>query len=213
MNRGRFITLEGIEGAGKSTHLETIRRFLATKDTEVMVTREPGGTETAERIREILLDRREVMDPETELLLMFAARAEHLKVRIQPALNNGIWVVCDRFTDSTYAYQGGGRGFPMARIAALEDYVQGEFRPDLTILFDVDAKTGLARARNRGQADRFEQESIAFFERARGVFLDRAAEEPARFRVIDATQPIETVQTMLMGVLTGFFAESLLFPK
>lgn len=203
MKRGRFITLEGIEGAGKSTHLETIRRFLAGKDTEVVVTREPGGTETAERIRAILLDRRGVMDPETELLLMFAARAEHLKVKIQPALNNGIWVVCDRFTDSTYAYQGGGRGFPMARIAALEEYVQGRFRPDLTILFDVDAKTGLARAGNRGQADRFEQESVAFFERARQVFLDRAAQEPARFRVVDATQPVETVHDALMGVLAA----------
>ncbi len=204
MKRGRFITLEGIEGAGKSTHLETIRRFLATKGAEVVVTREPGGTETAERIRAILLDRRGVMDPETELLLMFAARAEHLKVRIQPNLDKGVWVVCDRFTDSTYAYQGGGRGFPMTRIAALEEYVQGGFRPDLTILFDVDAKTGLGRAGNRGQADRFEQESIAFFERARQVFLDRAAQEPARFRLVDATQPVEAVHAALLSVLTAF---------
>jgi dTMP kinase len=204
MKRGRFITLEGIEGAGKSTHLETIRSLLANKSLEVMVTREPGGTETAERIRAILLDRRGVMDPETELLLMFAARAEHLKAKIQPALNNGIWVVCDRFTDSTYAYQGGGRGFPRARIAALEEYVQGGFRPDLTILFDVDAQTGLARAGHRGEADRFEQESVAFFERARQVFLDRAAREPARFRIIDATQPVEAVYSALTRVLNEF---------
>lgn len=207
MNRGRFITLEGIEGAGKSTHLETIRSLLADKSLEVMVTREPGGTETAERIRAILLDRRGVMDPETELLLMFAARAEHLRVKIQPALNNGTWVVCDRFTDSTYAYQGGGRGFPMERIAALENYVQGGFRPDLTILFDVDAKTGLARAGNRGQADRFEQESVAFFERARQVFLDRATQEPARFRVVDATQSVEAVEAALTHVLTAFCSQ------
>lgn len=207
MNRGRFITLEGIEGAGKSTHLETIRRVLSEAHREVLVTREPGGTETAERIRAILLDRRGVMDPETELLLMFAARAEHLRVKIQPALNDGTWVVCDRFTDSTYAYQGGGRGFPMERIAVLENYVQGGFRPDLTILFDVDAKTGLARAGNRGQADRFEQESVAFFERARQVFLDRAAREPARFRVVDATQSVEAVEAALTHVLTAFCSQ------
>jgi dTMP kinase len=202
--RGQFITLEGIEGAGKSTHLETIRRLLAAQHHDVLVTREPGGTETAERIRAILLDRRGVMDPETELLLMFAARAEHLKVRIQPALNQGTWVVCDRFTDSTYAYQGGGRGFPMERIAALENHVQGAFRPDLTILFDVDVQTGLARAGNRGQADRFERESVAFFERVRKTFLDRAAQEPVRIRVVDASQPVETVEAALAGVLSRF---------
>lgn len=203
MNRGRFITLEGVEGAGKSTHVETIRAVLTAAGHETIVTREPGGTAIGERIRAILLDGAGAMDAETELLLMFAARAEHLAAKIRPALARGAWVVCDRFTDSTYAYQGGGRGFSLDRIALLEDHVQGDFRPDLTILFDVDVATGLARAGRRGPADRFEREDIAFFERVRQIFLDRAAREPGRFRIIDSRPPVEVVESALRKLLAG----------
>jgi dTMP kinase len=143
------------------------------------------------------------MAAETELLLMFAARAEHLAAKILPALERGAWVVCDRFTDSTYAYQGGGRGFPLDRIAVLENHVQGDFRPDLTLLFDVDIPTGLARAGRRGPADRFEREDIAFFERVRQVFMERAAREPGRFRIIDARPPVAIVETALRNLLAG----------
>lgn len=203
MNRGRFITLEGVEGAGKSTHVETIRAVLTAAGHETIVTREPGGTGISERIRAILLDGAGAMDAETELLLMFAARAEHLAAKIRPALARGAWVVCDRFTDSTYAYQGGGRGFSLDRIALLEGHVQGDFRPDLTILFDVDVATGLARAGRRGPADRFEREDIAFFERVRQIFLDRAAREPGRFRIIDSRPPVEVVESALRKLLAG----------
>lgn len=203
MNRGRFITLEGVEGAGKSTHVETIRAVLTAAGHETIVTREPGGTAIGERIRAILLDGAGAMDAETELLLMFAARAEHLAAKIRPALARGAWVVCDRFTDSTYAYQGGGRGFSLDRIALLEGHVQGDFRPDLTIFFDVDVATGLARAGRRGPADRFEREDIAFFERVRQIFLDRAAREPGRFRIIDSRPPVEVVESALRKLLAG----------
>lgn len=203
MNRGRFITLEGVEGAGKSTHVETIRAVLTAAGHETIVTREPGGTAIGERIRAILLDGAGAMDAETELLLMFAARAEHLAAKIRPALARGAWVVCDRFTDSTYAYQGGGRGFSLDRIALLEGHVQGDFRPDLTILFDVDVATGLARAGRRGPADRFEREDIAFFERVRQIFMDRAAREPGRFRIIDSRPPVEVVESALRKLLAG----------
>lgn len=203
MNRGRFITLEGVEGAGKSTHVETIRAVLTAAGHETIITREPGGTAIGERIRAILLDGAGAIDAETELLLMFAARAEHLAAKIRPALARGAWVVCDRFTDSTYAYQGGGRGFSLDRIALLEGHVQGDFRPDLTILFDVDVATGLARAGRRGPADRFEREDIAFFERVRQIFLDRAAREPGRFRIIDSRPPVEVVESALRKLLAG----------
>jgi dTMP kinase len=202
MSRGRFITLEGVEGAGKSTHIETIRAALTEAGHDVIVTREPGGTEIGERIRTVLLDNAGTMAAETELLLMFAARAEHLAAKILPALEHGAWVVCDRFTDSTYAYQGGGRGFPLDRIAVLENHVQGDFRPDLTLLFDVDVPTGLARAGRRGPADRFEREDIAFFERVRQIFMERAAREPERFRIIDARPPVAIVETALRKLLS-----------
>lgn len=192
--RGRFITLEGAEGVGKSTQVQALRAFLESRGVPLLVTREPGGTPVAERIRELLLSRdHPPMHPDTELLLMFAARAEHLRTRILPALEAGTWVLCDRFTDATYAYQGGGRGLDPARIAVLEDWVQGPVRPDLTLLLDVDVHTGLARARNRGEADRFEQEAVDFFERVRRAYLDRARAEPGRYRVIDAGQPLEAV--------------------
>ncbi|WP_018952437.1 dTMP kinase [Thioalkalivibrio sulfidiphilus] len=200
--RGRFITLEGAEGVGKSTQIQALQAFLESRGVPLLVTREPGGTPLAERIRELLLSRdHPPMHPDTELLLMFAARAEHLRTRILPALEAGTWVLCDRFTDATYAYQGGGRGLDPARIAVLEDWVQGPVRPDLTLLLDVDVRTGLARARGRGEADRFEQEAVDFFERVRQCYLERARAEPARYRVINAGQSLEAVTRDLQAAL------------
>jgi dTMP kinase len=185
--QARFITLEGIEGAGKSTQLEVVRACLEERGISVMTSREPGGTPIAERIRSVLLDpQSQGMAADTELLLMFAARAEHLAQSILPALRRGTWVVCDRFTDATYAYQGGGRGIDTDRIAVLEKYVQGSLRPDLTILLDLDVSAGLARAGRRSAPDRFESETIRFFEGVRQAYLERAARYPERIRVIDA---------------------------
>ncbi|MFW5453555.1 dTMP kinase [Thioalkalivibrio sulfidiphilus] len=203
--RGRFITLEGAEGVGKSTQIQALQAFLESRGVPLLVTREPGGTPLAERIRELLLSRdHPPMHPDTELLLMFAARAEHLRTRILPALEAGTWVLCDRFTDATYAYQGGGRGLDPARIAVLEDWVQGPVRPDLTLLLDVDVRTGLARARGRGEADRFEQEAVDFFERVRQCYLERARAEPARYRVINAGQSLEAVTRDLQAAVQSF---------
>ena len=200
--RGRFITLEGAEGVGKSTQSQALQAFLESRGVPLLVTREPGGTPLAERIRELLLSRdHPPMHPDTELLLMFAARAEHLRTRILPALEAGTWVLCDRFTDATYAYQGGGRGLDPARIAVLEDWVQGTVRPDLTLLLDVDVRTGLARARGRGEADRFEQEAVDFFERVRATYLERARSAPERYTVIDAGQSLEAVTRDLQAAL------------
>jgi dTMP kinase len=185
--RGHFITLEGIEGAGKTTQREAVADCLRRSGLDVLVTREPGGSDVAERIRAVLLDPANTgMHDDTELLLMFAARAEHLHRRILPALAAGTWVVCDRFTDATYAYQGGGRGVPVEHIGVLEQLVQGERRPDLTLLFDLPAEVGLARARGRSEPDRFEAEQQHFFERVRATYLARAAAEPCRFSIIDA---------------------------
>jgi dTMP kinase len=185
--QARFITLEGIEGAGKSTQLEVVRACLEERGISVMTSREPGGTPIAERIRSVLLDpESQGMAADTELLLMFAARAEHLAQSILPALRRGTWVVCDRFTDATYAYQGGGRGIDTDRIAVLEKYVQGSLRPDLTILLDLDVSAGRARAGRRSAPDRFESETIRFFEGVRQAYLERAARYPERIRVIDA---------------------------
>lgn len=196
--RGLFITLEGGEGVGKSTQVAALRQFLEARGVPLVTTREPGGTPVAEAIRGLLLSRdHPPMHPDTELLLMFAARAEHLRTLILPALEAGKWVLCDRFTDATYAYQGGGRGLDPRRIAALEDWVQGAVRPDLTLLLDVDVHTGLARARGRSEADRFEQETVDFFERVRQAYLERARREPGRYRVINAGQPIEAVTAAL----------------
>ena len=207
--RGRFITLEGGEGAGKSTQVDGLRRFLEHQGISVVTTREPGGTPVAEAIRGLLLSRdHPAMHPDTELLLMFAARAEHLRTLILPALDAGTWVICDRFTDATYAYQGGGRGLDMGRIGALENWVQGSVRPDLTLLLDMDVRAGLARARGRGEADRFEQETVAFFERVRGAYLERARLDPRRYRIIDASQPVEAVagalQEAVKSLLKGY---------
>lgn len=199
---GRFITVEGIEGAGKSTHLPTIRRFLEARGRRVLMTREPGGTPVGEQIRQLLLEpREEGMEADTELLLMFAARAEHVGRVIRPALAAGCWVLCDRFTDATFAYQGGGRGLRTARIEALEDWVQGDLRPDLTLIFDVSPATGMARIGPRGPQDRIEGEEMDFFERIREVYLGRAARHPERYRIIDTEAGLETVQARLAGVL------------
>jgi dTMP kinase len=176
---------------------------------EVLLTREPGGTPLAEAIRGLLLDPEYTgMDARCELQLVFAARAEHLAKVIRPALEQGKWVLCDRFTDATYAYQGGGRGIETSIIAALEALVQGDFRPDLTLLLDVPVAVGLARAGKRGALDRFEQEQVDFFDRVRMCYLDMAREHPARYRVINATQPLDQVQQELAAVLTSFLHTS-----
>jgi len=195
---GLFITLEGPEGAGKSTNRDYIAARLREVGKDVQLTREPGGTPLAERIRELLLaPSDEPMAVDTELLLMFAARAQHIERVIRPALARGAVVLCDRFTDATYAYQGGGRGVPVARIAELEAFVQGGLRPDLTLVFDLPVEVGLARAAARGRLDRFEQEERGFFEAVRQAYLDRAAADPLRYQVIDASLPLTEVQARL----------------
>lgn len=199
---GLFITLEGPEGAGKSTNRDFIASRLRERGVEVLLTREPGGTPLAERIRELLLaPSDESMAVDTELLLMFAARAQHLDRVIRPALEVGQVVLCDRFTDATYAYQGGGRGVSMARIAELERFVQGSLRPDLTLVFDLPVEVGLQRAAARGRLDRFEQEDRSFFDAVRQTYLERAAQAPERYRVIDAAKPLADVQRYLDALL------------
>ncbi|WDG54462.1 dTMP kinase [Pseudomonas chlororaphis] len=199
---GLFITLEGPEGAGKSTNREYLAERLRAVGIEVLLTREPGGTPLAERIREVLLTPGdEVMNPDTELLLVFAARAQHLAEVIRPALARGAVVLCDRFTDSTYAYQGGGRGLSVERIATLEQFVQGELRPDLTLVFDLPVEVGLARASARGRLDRFELEGRVFFDAVRQAYLKRAAADPARYLLVDAAQPLSQVQQALDALL------------
>lgn len=204
--QGRFITVEGGEGVGKTTNLDYIRRALERAGAPVRVTREPGGTLLAEQIRGLLLDPlHKGMPADCELLLVFAARAEHLERVIKPALAAGEWVLCDRFTDATYAYQGGGRGLSQLRIRELETLVQGGLRPDLTLLLDVPVAVGLSRAGERGVLDRFEQEEAAFFERVRNTYLDRAAAEPERFRVIDASHSLSEVQAQIDRALQPIF--------
>ncbi|AMO75423.1 dTMP kinase [Pseudomonas citronellolis] len=199
---GLFVTLEGPEGAGKTTNREYLAERLRERGVEVQLTREPGGTLLAERIRELLLaPSDEPMAVDTELLLMFAARAQHLAQVIRPALARGAVVLCDRFTDATYAYQGGGRGLPESRIAELERFVQGELRPDLTLVFDLPVEVGLARAAARGRLDRFEQEGREFFEAVRQTYLRRAAAEPQRYQVLDAAQPLARVQADIEALL------------
>lgn len=200
--RGLFITVEGVEGAGKSTQLAFIQNYLETAGISLLVTREPGGTPLAEEIRELLLrPRDEGMSVKTELLLMFAARAEHLEQKILPALARGQWVLCDRFTDATYAYQGGGRQMDKSLIMDLERLVQAEHRPDMTIYLDLPVATGLERARKRGELDRFEREGIDFFERVRQAYLERSRQLPEVYRVIDAGQSIAEVEAQIKAVL------------
>ena len=203
-HQGVFITLEGIEGAGKSTHADYIRRLLANDYTDVVLTREPGGTELGERIRDVLLMHQELhIEPEAELLLMFTARLQHLKQVIIPGLASGKIVICDRFTDSSYAYQGGGRGISRDMIDKLVNIVHPDLKPDLTILLDLSAETGLARARQSGIADRFESETLKFFENSRQTFLDIARAEPDRVFVINAEQDIGNTQQEIKQVLEG----------
>ena len=192
--RPLFISIEGGEGVGKSTNIATLETWLQTMGIDYCLTREPGGTPLAEKIRALLLGiDAEPLAPASELLLVFAARAQHLEQVIKPALARGQWVLCDRFTDATYAYQGGGRGLPQAHIAALEQQVQNGLKPDLTLLLDAPVEVGMERANRRGQLDRFEGEQHAFFERVRNCYLQRAAAEPARFRVVDANRPLAEI--------------------
>ena len=202
---GQFITVEGGEGAGKTTQLAFMRGYLEQTGRRVVLTREPGGTPLGEEIRALLLGHRhDGMALTTETLLMFAARAEHLERVIRPALAAGHWVLCDRFTDATYAYQGGGRGLPPERIAILENWAQGALRPDLTLVFDVPVAVGLERAGRRSAADRFEREETAFFERIRAVYLDRARRNPDRYRIVDANRPVEAVRAEVQTLLAGW---------
>ncbi|EGG30008.1 Thymidylate kinase [Aequoribacter fuscus] len=195
MRKGYFITFEGGEGTGKSTQLALVKEALEQRGIKVCVTREPGGTELAEEIRRVLLSpRNETVDPTTELLLMFAARAQHLAQVILPAVDRGEWVLCDRFTDATYAYQQGGRGVDEDKIAILERLVQMGFNPDLTLLFDAPIEISLQRMRDRGALDRFEQEGLEFMKRVRSTYLTRARVESERFRVIDATATVDDVR-------------------
>jgi len=200
--RGRFITVEGSEGVGKSSNLDFIYEYLIQKGKTVIRTREPGGTSVSETIRDLLLDaRQKTISDDAELLLMFAARAQHLSEVIIPALERGDWVLCDRFTDATYAYQGGGRGIDSARIAILEDWVQGSLRPDHTLLLDMSVEAGLERAGNRSHPDRFEQEQLSFFERIRQTYLERAEKYKKRFFVIDAEHALNQVQQQIVTAL------------
>ena len=199
---GTFITVEGIEGVGKTTNMDFLGQQIRAAGKELVVTREPGGTPLGEAIRGLLLDPEyQGMDPDCELQLMFAARAEHLDKVIKPAMAAGQWVLCDRFTDATYAYQGGGRGLDAEKIATLERLVQGDFRPDLTLLLDVPVELGLERAGKRSAPDRFEQEQVEFFERVRQAYLDMARAHDGRYRIIDASQPLDAVQQQLQNVL------------
>lgn len=208
MSSGRFITLEGTEGVGKSTNLRFIESVLQQHQIDYQLTREPGGTPLAEEVRELLLaNREEVVADDAELLLVFAARAQHLQAVIRPALDANRWVLCDRFTDATFAYQGGGRGLSKEMIGSLELMVQRGLQPDLTILLDLPVEIGLARARERGELDRFENERMAFFEQVRNAYLERAAADPQRFAVIDASGTLEQVQAQIASVLEHYLQE------
>ncbi|MCP3906789.1 MAG: dTMP kinase [Oceanicoccus sp.] len=207
-NRGLFITIEGGEGVGKSTNIDFIARRLKQQAIPFILTREPGGTPLAEDIRQLLLTpREEGVAENTELLLMFAARAQHIAEVIEPALARGEWVVCDRFTDATFAYQGGGRGIPMAKIADLEQWVQGDLRPDFTVLLDAPVEVGMSRASQRGALDRFEQEQKVFFESVREAYLAMSEKHASRYRVVDASQTLDRVQESLSTVIDEMIAK------
>jgi dTMP kinase len=211
MIRGKFITIEGTEGAGKSTALHHIQTYLAKTNNDILLTREPGGTELAEEIRKVLLHpaSTETMAPETELLLMFAGRAQHISQCILPALKAGKWLVSDRYIDASYAYQGGGRGIDSHQIETLDNLIVGNLYPDLTLLLDVPADLGLARTETRGsQKDRIEQERIDFFIRVRNVYLARAKQDPNRIKIIDASQSLPLVQDQMSRVLDAFMARN-----
>lgn len=203
--RGAFVVLEGIEGVGKTTQMAVAERALDDAAKHFVATREPGGTAAGEALRSVLLDKDGApLSLQAETLLMFAARANHLHEKIQPALSRGDWVLCDRFTDASYAYQGAGRQLGVERIAVLEDWVQGELRPDLVLILDAEPALALGRAKSRGPVDRFEQESLEFFDRARAVYLDRAKSYPDRYAVIDASQSLEAVSAAVYATINGF---------
>lgn len=200
-SRGLFITVEGGEGVGKSTNMAFLEQHLTELGIDLVVTREPGGTALGEDVRELLLrPRDEAVSANAELLLVFAARAQHLAEVVEPALAAGRWVLCDRFTDATYAYQGGGRGLPMATIRELEQLVQGDLRPDYTLLLDAPVEVGMSRAQGRGELDRFEMEQVTFFEKVRNTYLQLAQESSGRYRVIDAAQALPDVERQLQEV-------------
>ena len=206
---GKFITIEGIEGAGKSTQLSFIQQYLAEKNQALLVTREPGGTKLGEQIRELLLTPRpQGMAVDTELLLMFAARAEHIEQVIIPAVKQGTWVLSDRFTDATFAYQGGGRGISQQRITDIADWTLKGLQPDLTLLFDLPVEVGQQRVLSRNEGvDRFEQEKVDFFQRIRECYLERAQQQPQRIKVIDSHKSIAEIQTQLCFILDKLLAE------
>jgi dTMP kinase len=204
---GKFITIEGGEGVGKTTNIAFIKAWLEQRGISYIATREPGGTPYGEKIRTLLLEHQdEDLDATAELLLIFAARAQHLARVIKPALARGTWVLCDRFTDATYAYQGGGRQLGLERVAALEEYVQGDLRPDLTLVLDLDPSQGMSRASERGRLDRFEVEAADFFQRVRQTYLELAARDPRRYAVVDASQPLDRVQLAIAQVFQRTFA-------
>lgn len=199
MKPGKFITLEGVDGAGKSTHLDYLAGKIRARGVELAITREPGGTPLGEKLRALLLN--DPMQPDTELMLMYAARAEHVAALIKPALARGAWVLSDRFADASYAYQCGGRGIDPGRLQALEDWTLAGFKPDMTLLFDVSPELAEARRAQARAADRFEQEQAAFFTRVREAYLRRARAEPGRVRVIDASRSIESVRAELDRIM------------
>ena len=202
MRRGKFITIDGVEGAGKSTQIDFIYNLLKSKGIKLILTREPGGTDLGARIRELLLGNDiDSMHSDTELLLMFADRNEHIQTKVIPALESGHWVLSDRFTDASYAYQGGGRGLDVKRIAELEKWVLQGFVPDLTFLLDVDIELGMRRIKSRGMKDRIEQETMDFFARVRDSYIQRSQMFPDRIKLIDATKSIENTSQQIKNIL------------
>jgi len=202
---GKFITVEGIEGAGKTTCMQVLTDVIEQQGISAIHTREPGGTDLGEDLRNLLLGHKHTgMSDDAELLMMFAARAEHIAQKIKPALDAGNWVLCDRFTDATYAYQGYGRGISLEKISGLENWVQGELRPDLTLLMDLPVEMGMERAGKRSAPDRFESEAWDFFERIRQGYLSIAAEQSSRVKVIDASQDLHDVQEQVRAAIEAF---------
>ena len=201
----RFISLEGSEGVGKTTSLKFVQSFVEALGHEVLITREPGGTPMAEEIRNILLsEREETVEVDTELLLMFAARIQHVNQVIKPALEEGKWVICDRFVDASYAYQGGGRGIEFTRLQQLEKWCLGDFSPNVTLLLDMSSSAGLERTKKRGKADRFEIEKMSFYEKIRNAYLERAKMEPSRIHIINAAPSVDIVQVEIKSVLEQY---------
>ena len=202
MERGKFITIDGVEGAGKSTQIEFICEYLKVKGVDVILTREPGGTDIGEKIRTLLLSNSTgKMHADTELMLMFAARNEHIQNKIMPALKQGDWVLSDRFTDASYAYQGGGRGLDVSRIAQLEQWVSQDFTPDMTLLLDVPVEIGMSRVESRGKKDRIELEATDFFNRVRQAYIDRSEQFPERIKLIDSSQTVEHTKQQIKVIL------------